>query len=87
MESIIYTAKPLSRKRFRIFKRVLETRKKITHIESRHFCKGVETIRGKEKEYWTYGPPIDTGIITKKPEAKMKSLQKEDEQKRKNKKH
>ncbi|MFA6255621.1 MAG: hypothetical protein WC606_00420 [Candidatus Absconditabacterales bacterium] len=82
MEHIKYTAKPLTGKRFRIYKRILELRKKITHIWSSSYIEYKLTIQGKEKQYYAYGKPIDTGIITKNPKAIIFALSKKNENER-----
>ena len=86
MESIMYTAKPLKNKKFRIFKRILELKTKITRIESHSYSKEGCSVHGKEKQYYAYGKPINTGIITKNPKDMIFALIKKDEHERRIKK-
>jgi hypothetical protein len=86
METIIYTAKPLSRKRYRLFKRIRKIGKKVIHITGEIYKDGVYEVVGIEKEYIYYSTPRDTGIVTKNPKAVIFSLAKKDEGERKLKK-
>jgi len=87
MESIMYTAKPLKNKKFRIFKRILELKTKIVSIEAQSYnVQDRYTLHGKEKQYYAYGNPIDTGIITKNPKDTIFALTKKDEHERRTKK-
>ena len=87
MEHIKYIAKPRTGKRYRIFRRVLELRKKIIHITSCTYKDGKCEVSGIEKEYFAYSEPKDTHIITKNPKAVIYALTKKDEAERKLKKH